>query len=118
MGYTRTLLAPDEEIVVDSHPHWKALIGPVIVAALAVAAFVGWGLVVNTSASWLSWQGYLLGPIGGREGAWAYSNIGILLAMVIAFLGYLLTSRGRVARQEEAGARTFADTSDAEATTR
>ncbi len=88
------------------------------VGSLAVAAFVGWGLVVNTSASWLSWQGYLLGPIGGREGAWAYSNIGILLAMVIAFLGYLLTSRGRVARQEEAGARTFADTSDAEATTR
>ena len=86
------------------------------IASLAVAAFVGWGLVVNTSASWLSWQGYLLGPLGGRDGAWAYSNIGILLAMVVAFLGYLLTSRGRVARQEEAGARTFADARGGEAT--
>lgn len=85
------------------------------VASLAVGTFVGWGLVVNSSASWLSWQGYLLGPLGGREGDWAYSNIGILLAMVIAFLGYLLTSRGRVRRQEEAGSRRFGDIDEGDA---
>lgn len=79
------------------------------IASLAAATFVGWGLVVNNAASWLSWQGYLLGPIGGREGDWAYSNIGILLAMLIGFAGYLLTSRSRVRKQEEAGARTYAD---------
>lgn len=77
------------------------------VASLLIATIVGWGLVVNTNASWLSWQGYLLGPLGGREGAWAYSNIGILLAMVVGFLGYLLTSRGRVRAQERQGARAF-----------
>ncbi|MCI1867408.1 MAG: cytosine permease [Actinomyces sp.] len=79
------------------------------VASLLIGAFVGWGLVVNSSASWLSWQGYLLGPIGGREGDWAYSNIGILLAMLVGFAGYLLTSRSRVRAQEAAGARTFAE---------
>ena len=79
------------------------------VGSLLVGTFVGWGLVVNSSASWLSWQGYLLGPIGGREGDWAYSNIGILLAMVVGFLGYLLTSRSRVRAQEAAGSRTFAE---------
>ncbi|MFC7580034.1 purine-cytosine permease family protein [Schaalia naturae] len=79
------------------------------VASLLIGAFVGWGLVVNSSASWLSWQGYLLGPIGGREGDWAYSNIGILLAMLVGFAGYLLTSRSRVRAQESAGARTFAE---------
>ncbi len=77
------------------------------IASLAVATFVGWGLVVNTYASWLGWQGYLLGPLGGREGNWAYSNIGVFLALVIGFVGYLLTSRGRVRRQEEVGARLF-----------
>jgi Purine-cytosine permease and related proteins len=77
------------------------------IASLIVATFVGWGLVVNTYAPWLAWQGYLLGPIGGREGDWAYSNIGVFLALVIGFVGYLLTSRGRVRRQEEAGARRF-----------
>ena len=73
------------------------------ICSLVVASFVGWGLVVNSSASWLSWQGYLLGPLGGKEGDWAYSNIGILLAMLVGFVGYLLTSRGRVAKQEETG---------------
>jgi len=38
MGYPRNLLSPGEEIVVDSHPHWKALVWPVIVAVLSVAA--------------------------------------------------------------------------------
>lgn len=72
------------------------------IGSLVVASLVGWGLVVNTSAAWLSWQGYLLGPIGGREGDWAYSNIGILLAMAIGFAGYWLTSARRVREQEAA----------------
>lgn len=76
------------------------------VASLLVAAAVGWGLVVN-GQSWLAWQGYLLGPLGGREGAWAYSNIGILLAMVIGFVGYWLTSRGRVRAQDRRGGHHF-----------
>jgi len=40
---------------------------------------IGWGLVTNTSASWLKWQGYLLGPFGlggktapGRSPTWAW----------------------------------------------
>jgi purine-cytosine permease-like protein len=28
-----------------------------------VTSVIGWGLVTNTGASWLTWQGYLLGPI-------------------------------------------------------
>ena len=46
------------------------------VVSLIVGSLVGWGLVVNASASWLSWQGYLLGPLGGRNGDWAGANIG------------------------------------------
>ena len=78
------------------------------VATLAVASFVGWGLVVNTNASWLSWQGYLLGPLGGREGDWAGANIGILLALVVGFAGYWATSAGRVRAQEAQPSRTYA----------
>jgi len=36
------------------------------IGVIAVATFLGWGLVTNASAEWLTWQGYLLGPIGGR----------------------------------------------------
>ncbi|MFV0634945.1 PH domain-containing protein [Demequina sp.] len=37
MGYPRALLAPDEEIVVDRHPHWKALFWPIVVSVLTIA---------------------------------------------------------------------------------
>ncbi|MFJ9820777.1 purine-cytosine permease family protein [Streptomyces sp. NPDC101151] len=62
------------------------------------ATAVGWGLVTNTAAGWLTWQGYLLEPLGlgGRTGAWAYANLGVLVALALAFLGTLLPSRGRV----------------------
>jgi hypothetical protein len=58
--------------------------------------------VTNSFASWLSWQGYLLAPLGlgGREGAWAYANLGVAVSFVIGFAGYLLIARRRVADQE------------------
>lgn len=77
------------------------------VCSLILGSIVGWGLVVNTYADWLSWQGYFLGPLGGKEGAWAYSNLGVLVAMVIGFVGYWLTSATRVRTQELAQSRTF-----------
>ncbi|MFE1884461.1 allantoin permease, partial [Streptomyces diastatochromogenes] len=66
------------------------------------ATAVGWGLVTNTSASWLTWQGYLLEPfgLGGKTGAWAYANLGVLVALALAFLGTLILGRGRVREQE------------------
>ncbi|CAB4533565.1 MAG: allantoin permease [Actinobacteria bacterium] len=65
-----------------------------------LGSVVGWGFVTNTFASWLSWQGYFLGLIGGKSGPWAYSNIGVIIALVIGFFGHILLSRKRIARQE------------------
>jgi NCS1 family nucleobase:cation symporter-1 len=62
---------------------------------------VGWGLVTNTYAPWLAWQGYLLGPLGGVEGSWAFANLGVLVALAIGFVGTLLLSARAVRRQEE-----------------
>jgi purine-cytosine permease-like protein len=72
-------------------------------ALLGAGTFLGWGLVTNASAGWLSWQGYLLGPLGlgGTEGAWAYANLGVLVALALGFLGTLLLRRGAVRRQEQ-----------------
>ena len=72
-----------------------------------VATAVGWGLVTNSTAYWLTWQGYLLGPLGlgGKSGAWAYANLGVLAALALGFLGTLTLRRGRVREQEgEVGA--------------
>ncbi|MGQ4386573.1 purine-cytosine permease family protein [Streptomyces sp. SAS_270] len=76
----------------------------VVPLLLTLAATVlGWGLVTNGAAGWLDWQGYLLQPLGlgGRTGAWAYANLGVLAALVLGFLGTLLLSRGRVRTQEQ-----------------
>jgi purine-cytosine permease-like protein len=61
---------------------------------------VGWGLVTNSLAGWLSWQGYLLGPIGGKSGQWAYANLGVIAALVIGFVGHIVLSRREIKKQE------------------
>ena len=62
-------------------------------------AIIGWGFVTNSSAGWLSWQGYLLGPLGGRDGSWAYANLGVLFALVIGFIGHILLSKNKIKKQ-------------------
>ena len=68
---------------------------------LLVGSIIGWGFVTNTFASWLSWQGYFLSTIGGKSGPWAYSNIGVIIALVIGFFGHILLSRKNIKNQEK-----------------
>ena len=75
------------------------------IGLMVIASLVGWGLVINLfadAASWNNWQGYLLGPLGlgGKDGSWAYANLGVLLALLIGLVGTLLLRRGTVRRQE------------------
>jgi purine-cytosine permease-like protein len=72
------------------------------IAVVVVSTVIGWGLVTNTSANWLTWQGYLLGPIGlgGKTGAWAFANVGVLVALVIGFVVVFTADRARIRRQE------------------
>ena len=67
---------------------------------MIIGTIVGWGLVTNTFASWLSWQGYLLFFIGGKDGAWAYSNVGVIFALIFGFFGHLLLSTRKIRAQE------------------
>ena len=81
----------------------KGIYGAWNLRSLALVLFgsvIGWGFVTNTFASWLSWQGYFLGLIGGKNGPWAYSNIGVIIALVIGFIGHILLSRKKIAAQE------------------
>ena len=84
------------------------------VGLMLVCSLVGWGLVTNTSADWLQWQGYLLGPLGlgGKEGDWAYAGLGVLVSLVLSFGAYAVLRRGTVRGQEDLpveGARARAD---------
>jgi NCS1 family nucleobase:cation symporter-1 len=79
---------------------------PVPLVLLLVGTVLGWGLVTNTYAGWLDWQGYLLGPLGlgGKDGAWAYANLGVLLAFAIGLVGTLVLRRSAVRAQEQLSA--------------
>ncbi len=72
------------------------------VGLIVLSTVIGWGLVTNAGADWLSWQGYLLEPfgLGGREGAWAYANLGVLFALLIGFLGAVIFGRKAIRAQE------------------
>jgi hypothetical protein len=38
--------------------------------------------------------------IGGKDGAWAYANVGVIFALLIGFLGHIILSRKTISSQE------------------
>jgi purine-cytosine permease-like protein len=75
---------------------------PAPLTVIIAGTVIGWGLVTNTAASWLGWQGYLLAPLGlgGRSGSWAFANLGVLVALVIGFAATWVSRRSKVRAQE------------------
>jgi NCS1 family nucleobase:cation symporter-1 len=72
---------------------------------IVIGTGIGWGLITNTYGvpNWLNWQGYLLQPFGlgsKVDGAWVYANLGVLVSLVIGFVGTLIFGRAAVKRQE------------------
>ncbi|ANW63770.1 MULTISPECIES: PH domain-containing protein [Mycolicibacterium] len=51
MGYPDNVLARDEQVVLHRHPHWKRLIGPILVLLLATA-LAAFGAAVVTNTDW------------------------------------------------------------------
>ncbi len=80
---------------------WTSLI------TLVVATGIGWGLVINQyqGVGWNDWQGYLLGPLGlgGKQGSWAWANIGVIVSLLLGFVVTFGARRSRVRHQEQIG---------------
>lgn len=70
------------------------------IALMLIASIIGWGFVTNNFAPWLSWQGYFLDILGGKDGQWAYANLGVAFALVIGFFGHIILSSSDIRRQE------------------
>lgn len=78
------------------------------IITMVVTSFIGWGFVVNSfaeDAAWNNWQGYLLFLIGGKDGEWAYANLGVFFALVLSFLVTWFARAGKIRRQEEGAVR-------------
>ena len=70
------------------------------ITLMLCGSILGWGFVTNTFAPWLEWQGYFLRLIGGKDGPWAYSNIGVIFALVFGFFGHIFISARKIRAQE------------------
>jgi len=70
------------------------------IALMIAGSIIGWGFVTNTFAPWLEWQGYFLDLIGGKDGPWAYSNVGVIFALLFGFFGHLLLATRKIRVQE------------------
>jgi purine-cytosine permease-like protein len=70
-----------------------------------VLTAVGFGFT-SASVSWLSWQGYLLAPLGiGAEAQLATSDFGVLVALIGGVLLGILTGIGGIRKQEAVARR-------------
>lgn len=72
------------------------------IGLMILGSVIGWGFVTNTFAPWLEWQGYFLDLIGGKDGAWAFSNVGVIFALIIGFFGHILLATRKIKAQESA----------------
>jgi NCS1 family nucleobase:cation symporter-1 len=92
---------------------------------MALGTWVGWGLVIDTlnATKHLHWLGYFMDgftidvgsfhhtwfDLGGKDGAWAYANLGVPVALGIGFVGQLVFGFWGVRRQEREQRRTEAE---------
>ncbi|HCS61642.1 MAG TPA: allantoin permease [Microbacterium sp.] len=93
----------DDDALFDANGRYGAWDWTSIITMI-VTSVIGWGLVVNNfaaEAAWNNWQGYLLFLIGGKEGDWAYANLGVFFALVLSFLVTYFARAGKIRRQEQ-----------------
>ena len=94
----------DEEALFDAKGRYGTWDWTSIVTMVA-SSVIGWGLVINNfaeDAAWNNWQGYLLFLIGGKDGDWAYANLGVFFALVIGFVVTWFARAAKIRRQEQA----------------
>lgn len=94
----------DEDALFDPKGRYGAWDG-IALGTMLVACVIGWGFVINgfaDAAPWNNWQGYLLFLVGGRDGEWAYANLGVFFALVLSFAVTWFARAGRIRRQEGA----------------
>lgn len=103
----------DEEALFDARGRYGA-VDWISVGTMVLTSVIGWGLVTNAmpDSTWNNWQGYLLKAFMGTElvedpagnywaGDWSYANLGVIVALVLAFVITWVARRPVVRRQEE-----------------
>jgi membrane protein YdbS with pleckstrin-like domain len=95
MPFPAGLLHDGEEVVIDVHPHWWYLAGPVLVLAMVIAGAVA--AAVESVPSWADWMvlGVLVLAVAwliGRYARWASISLVVTTSRLIRRTGLLARS--------------------------
>lgn len=97
MGYPEDVLAPDEQLILHRHPHWKMLFAPIVtlIVATAIAGFLGGLAWRNTTGQVRTVLLLVIGLIWFVLLAWR------VIAQVIAWKSthFIVTERRVLVRQ-------------------
>lgn len=77
MAFPEDVLTADERVVLHLHPHWKAMIRPVLVLVLAIAVVV---------VGWV----FLPGGTGGMVGLYAIGAVGLVAVVWLSLWPYVV----------------------------
>jgi uncharacterized membrane protein YdbT with pleckstrin-like domain len=69
VGFPESVLTTDERVVLHLHPHWKALIRPIVVLVVAIAA-VAVAAIFLPTAGWSTPALYVIGALALIAVAW------------------------------------------------
>lgn len=100
MGYPEDVLAPDEQLILHRHPHWKMLVWPIVtlIAATAIAGFLGGLAWRNTTGHvrtvlliliGLVWLGLIAWRVVARVIAWKSTHFIVTGRRVLVRQGVL-----------------------------
>jgi uncharacterized membrane protein YdbT with pleckstrin-like domain len=78
VGFPESVLTTDERVVSHLHPHWKALIRPLFVVLVAIAAVVVAAIFIPASAGW------------GTPALLALGALGLIVSVWLAFWPWLV----------------------------
>lgn len=99
----------DEEGLFDRNGRYGA-VNWASIGVMVFCSVIGWGLVINqfSDATYNNWQGYLLEPLklghhgpDGWEGTWPWANLGVIVSLLLGFVGHLVLNGGTIKRQED-----------------
>ena len=93
MAYPKRLLSPDEEIIREFRPHWRAILMPISLTVLAIVALI---VAVSVDVEWLATGDRRLWAVLAILASWALVTWPTLIKWW--FTGYVITTERLVVR--------------------
>jgi uncharacterized membrane protein YdbT with pleckstrin-like domain len=99
MTYPKRLIHDDEEVLLDARPHWWQLVGPALVAVVAVGGSAAVYVIWSGAPKWFGWALLGIGAVGtcyllGRFLRWRSTDL-VVTSMRVIYRSGVVSRSGR-----------------------